>query len=277
MKIVILGSSGFIGSAINETFSKNHTVICVDKVKKEIDNFVEYDLLNDIESIGAFENEDLFANVDVIIHCASILATNHNFDSMKLLYDNLRITENVVRIAKKLNPKSLINFSTIGVYPALDGVYSEESGIKPSSNHECLYSLSKFCSEELFSFFLKDSGIRVINLRLSQTIGEGMRSDRIYSIMLDELKNKNTITVWGKGERVSSFISIDYLLETIEKIVKTQNLDGVYNVSQECMSYLELAENILKDYGNEESKIILLEKGNKSKVYITAEKLNSLI
>jgi len=43
------------------------------------------------------------------------------------------------------------------------------------------------------------------------------------------------------------------------------------------MSYLELAENILKDYGNEESKIILLEKGNKSKVYITAEKLNSLI
>jgi nucleoside-diphosphate-sugar epimerase len=276
MKIVIFGASGFIGSALYEALSIYHEIICVDKVVKRSHNFIECDLLKYDDTHEIFD-QSIFANVDVVIHCAAILASTENHDNIQLLYDNLKISENIVKISKKLSPRSLINLSTIGVYPAIDGVYSEDSAIKPSSNHECLYSLSKFCSEELFCFFLKDSGIRVINLRLSQTIGRGMRSDRIYSIMLDELRNKNTITVWGKGERVSSFISIDYLLETIEKILKTQNLDGVYNVSQVCMSYLELAENILKDYGNEESKIILLEKGNKSKVYITAEKLNSLI
>ena len=270
MKILVTGASGFIGQNICHNLEKKHIVYKVFRNKKLFfgENNFEVDL-TDNKSI--FQSGLFKLNVDLIIHCAGIISSSNFGQNFKLFYDNIKITENIIDISKKLNSPKIINLSTIGVYPNETGVYNELSLIKPSANSECLYSLSKFCSEELLNFLLKET--EVINLRLAQTYGTNMRSDRIYSEFLKELTDYNQITVWGNGERVSNFISIEYLIEIIIQIINKNLPPGTYNLGNKNINYYELAQLIISIYGNNSSKIITIEKGIKSKVFIESHKL----
>ena len=227
--------------------------------------------LTEVKSIKLIQ-ESCF---DIIIHCASVLATSENSRDMALFHENIRITESLLLLIRKWKPKVVVNLSTMGVYPNLNGNYDENSLIKPSLNFEGLYGLAKFCSEELLSFSLAKNEIRVVNLRLGQTIGPGMRPDRIYSKMKEELLNKNEILVHGEGERVSSFLSIQYLVEVVNQIISNHDVKDTYNVAEYNLTYRELAEKIISEYGNANSKIIFTKEGSRAKVRIDTRKLNS--
>jgi nucleoside-diphosphate-sugar epimerase len=103
-----------------------------------------------------------------------------------------------------------------------------------------------------------------------------MRQDRIIPVMRKELDEKNTITVYGNGERKSCFIRIDKLLESVDYFVQVK-VDGVYNVGHENLSYIDLAENIVKKFGNKESTIVKKAHGNKKKFNLDISKLQKLI
>ena len=245
----------------------NHDIIAISRRQS-----LENDWLNiDLSEPNALKNFEMSS--DVVIHCASVLATNDNKKEMALLYENLRITESVIALVEKSKPRVFINLSSIGVYENSSGTFSEEGKIHPASNIEGLYGLSKFCSEELFNFFLRNNGIRIINLRLAQVIGEGMRADRVYSIMRSELQTKNEITVFGDGSRTSSFISINYLIQVIERIMVKETVNGTYNLSEYDMSYKEMAESVVKKYGNENSIISYTESTVGKKFSIKCDKL----
>jgi nucleoside-diphosphate-sugar epimerase len=271
MRILITGVSGFIGNKIFEYFSKNNDVYGIARSPLNNPKIKKVDLM-DLDNID-FENEKF----DIIFHCASILATNSNNKSFDLLYDNLKITEGLISIINKTSPSLVVNFSSIGVYPNVSGSYNEQSLINPSQNFEGLYGLSKFCSEELLNFFQKDSKIRTVNLRLGQTVGEGMRKDRVYSLMRDELNRDNCINVWGNGERISSFISIDVLLESLSRIIENKEISGTFNLTEKNISYLDLAKSIINDFGNKQSKIKISSNGNQSKVIIDDSKIKNLL
>ena len=277
MNILITGSNGFIGNKIKESLSNNHNLIFIQRSQSS--KFSENDFFIDLTDLDALKGEldhGKLGNckIDTIIHCAALLADGSNNHSLDLFNNNNKITESVILLTNFFKPKKLINFSTIGVYPNKDGNYNENSEVDPSENSECLYSLSKFCSEVLFKFFL--STTKVINLRLAQTIGEGMRSDRMFSIYLDELQKHNKISVWGNGERESNFIQVEELLKKIDFILNNDSISGTFNIGQKNISYLELASLVIEMYGDLNSKIILLEKGIKSKIKIECSKFDKL-
>ncbi len=276
MKILITGSGGFIGNHLIDFLKDSHELITLSRsttTLPEINNFA-IDLSNSAQVRNTVNTKSFGEYIDVIIHCAAVLSPINNKD-MSTFHLNNEITESMIHIAQATAAKKIINISSIGVYPNFTGSYNEESVIEPSANHECLYSLSKVCSEELFKFFLKDT-MQVINLRLGQVYGSGMRSDRIYSIMKHELATTNIITVYGNGERISNFVSIEHLKNKISQIVLNPNIEGTFNLGEENMSYYALAEKIINKFGNSSSKIILNEKGIKSKVFIDSSKLNNL-
>lgn len=271
MKILITGATGFIGSNLMNYFSKKYDVYGTTRKKSNSHNFIQIDLLD------LTNEKELIGKYDVIIHCASILATNENHKNINLLYDNLKISESLISIIAKTEPQLVINLSTIGVYPNIDGTYTETSQIKPGANFEGLYGLSKFCGEEIFSFFFDKTKTRIVNLRLGQTIGEGMRDDRIYSVMKNELQKQNCINVYGNGERTSAFISIDFFIKTIENIIEDKDISGTFNLAETNLSYLELAEQIIEEYGNSNSKIKILSKGSSAKIVIDSSKIKNLL
>jgi nucleoside-diphosphate-sugar epimerase len=267
MRIIITGANGFVGGSLVAALKVNHEILAISRRRN-----IENDWLNiDLSEPNALKNFDMSA--DVVIHCASVLATNDNMKKITLLYDNLRITESVIALVEKSKPRLFINLSSIAVYENTSGTFSEEGKIHPASSIEGLYGLSKFCSEELFNFFLRNNIIRIVNLRLAQVIGKGMREDRVYSIMKNELETRNEITVFGDGSRTSSFISINHLIQVIQKIMIKENVNGTYNLSEYDMSYKEMAESIIKKYGNENSIISYTESTDGKKFSIKSDKL----
>ncbi len=279
MNILLTGASGFIGRHLSKYLQDKYNVFnIVSKVKGPdiIENRIVLDLRKRTQVKSYFKEFKKRYKIYAVIHLASRMVSGREIKDMSVLYDNLKITESVVEIAELLKPKKIINFSSIAVYPNKDGIYSETSEIRTCVNTECLYGLSKFCSENILDFMLKDKGIVISHLRVSQVYGEGARRDRIIPMMLEELRKKNAITVFGNGERTSNFIEINKLLRFVELFL-VKDLKGIYNIGGEHISYRNLARMIIKEHGDRKSKIVMVSKGSKSKFYIDTTRINTIV
>lgn len=278
MNVLVTGADGFIGRHLSSHLEGKHTVF---RAVLETDSHasgreIALDLA-DLETVRVFtEGFRPDGGVDAVIHLASRLASFEEINDMDILYDNLRITEGVLELVKALGPAKLINFSSIAVYPNRDGTFSETSEIRTSPNSDCLYGLSKFCGENILDFMLREQEVTVSHLRVSQVRGEGMRGDRIIPVMLRELKEKNTITVYGDGQRVSDFIHVKTLLKVIDQFLES-SLQGIYNVGGKEMSYLELAASLIERHGREGSRIIKVPEGSRAKFRINTSKLGNAL
>ncbi len=280
MNILITGSNGFIGKHICDFLeSQNYTLFkIVQSQKNENRNSFELDLKN-ANMVEAFLEEFKVKNkVDCIIHLASALVNTRQTkdEQYDVLIDNLEITRNMVKVISELGPRKVINFSSMAVYPNIDGVYTEESKVMMSDNHECMYGLSKFCSENIFDHMLKDKKISIVHLRVAQVYGDGMRDDRVISVMKSELIKNNEITVFGNGERISNFIHIENLIDVIKYFV-SYDIIGIFNVGKESLSYYDLAKRIIADFGNEYSLIKKQENGSKAKFILNTKKIELLL
>ncbi len=278
MNILITGYSGFVGSHLCEYLAKKNNIIGVArKINKKKDyKIIQLDLsreINEQKCIKFFKKN----KIDAIIHLASSLANNHNISKFELFENNIKITKNVIKIIKIIKPKNFINFSSMSIYPDSNGLFNENYTFKPNSNTDFLYGFSKYCSEILFNNFYNISKkINLTHLRVAQIYGERMNQSRIIPTMKRELKQKNFITVFGNGSRISNFIHINKLVRYIEFIL-TKNIKGVFNIGDKNISYLKLAKNIIIEKGNKNSIIIKKKEGNKNKFLLDTKKFDTVL
>jgi len=274
MNILITGAGGFIGIYFSDYLEKHYKVYRIFSSSNSGSGHNSYavDLTSRNEVIDLVEVLS-HKKIEVIIHLASKMASPSNTEDMMTFKQNCAITENMVFLAKSIKPKVFINFSSMSVYPNVTGLFSEDSLPYPQKNPDCIYGLSKYCSEVLFDFLLRNENIQIPHLRIAQVYGDGMPEDRTIPVMLKELERKNTITVLGNGRRESNFIDISKLVETLSFFLKNE-LSGVYNLGDQNLSYYNLAKTIIKQHGNSESKIIKNPNGNIERFNLDNSKLD---
>ena len=277
MNILITGAGGFIGTHLYNHLKKKHVITRIFSSNQSVEGencySIELTKSTEVENL----NQDLSkTRFDAVIHLASKMASPGNIENMSILKENVSMIENMVLMLKSLKPEVVIHFSSMAVYPNTSGLFSENSLPMPQKNLDCLYGFSKLSSEVILDFLLRKEYIRIVHLRVAQVYGEGMRQDRIIPVMRKELEEKNTITVYGDGERQSCFIEIDKLVETVDYFIQNK-LDGVYNVGDENKSYVDLAEIMIEQFGDEDSIIIKDPKGNKEKFNLDTSKLQRIV
>ena len=281
MNILITGSHGFVGKSLTNHLGKNYSVFGLGRSKKNkinAKNEFEVNLLDkaDIEDFLKQVKKNGLRDWQTIIHCAGVPASQNPIKDGIVLKNNNHINEHVADLARELSPSVFINLSSMSVYPYEDGNFSEESKCEPFKNSDFYYGLSKLNGEMILSNALAETTSRLVNLRVAQVYGEGMRADRIIPVMLNELKKENKITVFGEGERKTNFIEIRDLCKVIEYFLTSSN-EGTYNVGKENISLLELATRLRKSKGNKDSSVNLVKEGKREKFILDTSKLRKLI
>lgn len=278
MNILITGAGGFIGTHICESLIRDHKLYRTfsSSNNRTSDNNAYAVNFEDELAVEKLIKDLTGRNIYAIIHLASQMASPNKLNNLELLRRNNVISENLAFLAKTLKPKIFINFSSMAIYPNVTGVFSEESNPGPQSNRDCVYGLSKYCSEIIFDFLLKNNNINIIHLRVSNVNGAGMREIRLIPAMRKELETRNTITVFGNGIRESNFIGIDSLVEVV-KFFLSRKVTGVFNVGEQNISYYNLAKKIAEKYGNTKTRIIKQPQGSKERFNLDCSKLKKLM
>ena len=114
-KILLTGSSGFIGSNLLENFSKNNeiTLVVRKNVKKNIKSNKNIKIIkfNDYDELH-YKLKKI--KIDIVIHCATHYVKNHNYkDIDKLIESNILLGNIILENIKIMKVKKFINFSTV--------------------------------------------------------------------------------------------------------------------------------------------------------------------
>lgn len=205
MKILMTGSSGYVGSTFLNLYQNNY-------------DFKKYSLMNQkIQNIN-------FNGIDVVLHCAALVHQKKSYSYKRYNEINVEYPVELARLAKENGVKQFIFMSTVAVYGEEYDVINEMTKCKPTT----YYGISKLKAEnQLLCLSDKDFIVSIIRSPMiygQQAPGNIDKLIKVVSkfrlIPLGEIKNKR------------SFISIQNLCYAINKII-CQRKGNVFLVADE--------------------------------------------
>ncbi len=275
-RILITGTSGFIGHHIVEHFLKNTDweVVGIDRLDYASEG---YDKLRDIEvfdkirvrlyewdlnlplSVGLIKE---IGNIDYILHTAAGSHVDRSIKNPKeFINNNIQSTLNILEYAKALNEneslEKFVYFSTDEVYgTAPEGIdYKEGDRFNPGNP----YSASKAASECICSAYSNTFKIPIMITNTMNVIGERQNPEKYLPKIINKLLDDEKLTIHGNKEKTKAgkrhYIHARNVADAILFILKNNNetlnpLDaslGKFNiVGEKEYDNLELAEEIAK-------------------------------
>lgn len=236
MKILVLGSSGFIGSNLVERKMKQgHKVVGVDIQEPKYikpDYFLNLDLkesytYGQIDLLGPYYDEVYQLAADM--GGAGFIFTGEN--DAEVMYNSALINLNVANYAKKTKVGKLFYSSSVCAY-SIEQVRQRipEEAIYPA-NPDSNYGWEKIFSERLYQAFAKNKGLNIRIARFNNCFGpystwSGGREKSPAAICRKAI-TQNPIEIWGDGKQVREFIYIDDLLDAIQVIMDSNHTEPI--------------------------------------------------
>lgn len=240
LKILILGSKGFIESHCVNYFAQNNNVLECDIIPDYNNNkYVKIDASN-----SDFNKLFLNQSFDICINCSG--AANVADSYIHPLSDYLLNTCNVAKIldAIRLHNSNckFVNLSSAAVYGnPLSLPVHENIALQPLSN----YGYHKKYAEEICNQYWNIYGIKSTTLRIFSAYGIGLKK-QIFWDTFKKTSNSTEITLFGTGNETRDYIYIDDLMKSIALIIENEAFEGsVYNVSSGIQTTIKEATMIL--------------------------------
>lgn len=237
MKVLITGSSGFVGSALLKRLidsdDDNEFFLLSSNNNGQFPTF----LYKHNEGGYAFSLPDFF---DVLVHLGAwtpkSAADAQNVDGA---FDNIQFTK--LLLASLYHVKRVVFISTLDVYAPNTSVITESSPIDPIS----LYGWSKLYCEQMVKAWSQQQDIACCILRLGHIYGVGEGEyQKLIPVLIKKAVNNETISIFSSGNEIRSFLNIDDCAGVIQQAM-TGRMEGVYNVvSNNPIQVKEVAEMI---------------------------------
>lgn len=224
MKILITGSSGFIGNNLTNYLRKRgYTVYGLSRSKTNDKNTFNIDLSNQHKLNSLLQKNQY----DMVVHLAAEI---YNSDPLALFEANCKNTLNLLSACKANSINKVIFASTHLVYG--DSQYlpiDEEHPLNPISN----YAVSKLIAENICKMFFLTHGIKIITLRMSSVVGFGQQKTFVIPTILNQIINKREIVLhkYENGFQLMDLIRIDDVCKAFHQACKSKIKYGVYNVA----------------------------------------------
>ena len=171
MRVLLTGSTGFIGSHLLEVLVSNNIPIAI-LLRKEaslwrINSFIKNLNIITIDSENRFLDDIIEFNPDTLFNLAWYGVENKYNNSQDQININLDWIRFIFDIAKKTNIETIVSIGSQAEYGVKGSSLDEESLIAPTN----LYGAAKVASYHLLRVLCGQSNIRLIWLRLFSSYG----------------------------------------------------------------------------------------------------------
>ena len=222
-KILLTGSTGFIGSELLKNLSKNYKIYITLR-KKTKKNFIHKNIIKIYFSSFQNLNDKIEKlKINTVIHCATHYVKKHDFKDIKKLSDsNILFGTIILENLEKMGVKTFINFST---------VWENFNGKK--DNYYNLYSAYKSSFKNIINFYKKKFGkTKFINLVISDTFGENDKRKKIINLLKINYK-KRVITKLISKNLYMNLLNVIDINNAIRLILKKNYKSGTYLLKNE--------------------------------------------
>jgi UDP-glucose 4-epimerase len=231
-RILIVGSTGFIGSAIVKRLSGQYSLFC--PTTNEID--VAKDVLPLYREINNQE-------IDVILDLAHPRLRN----SLQSLAKSVTMIRNILE-ASRVGDTSLVFLSSLQVFDGYcEGTnqpLKSEFRLKPAT----IYGQSKALCEEYIGFYRDLYGLKVTVLRPPLVYGRGMdKHTFVWKFITNAAANKPiTVHRYLNGFQRFDFLHVDDLIDGGERAIRLRPSEDINLGTGFGMSTLNIAELVTK-------------------------------
>lgn len=250
MKILIIGSKGFIGSHLFDYFnSVGHLVIGCDVVTAyDEEHYFQIDATNsDYHAI--FEKHD----ISVCVNCSGAASVPLSLENP--LKDFNLNTVNVFKILDAIRNYQpyckFVNLSSAAVYGNPTSLPIKESNIfSPVSP----YGFHKMQAEQICKEFYEFYHIKTCSLRIFSAYGEGLKKQLFWDLYKKFLEN-HVVELFGTGNETRDFIYIKDIVQAINCVIKNADFQGeAINIANgEELSIRYISELFNAEFGSEKT------------------------
>jgi dTDP-glucose 4,6-dehydratase/UDP-glucose 4-epimerase len=220
MKILIIGSKGFIGSHCISYFSQYHEVWqCDIVVDYTTPNYLLLDETND-------DYKEIFAtqNFDICINCSGAASVPDS-----IAHPQRDFNLNVVSVYKQLDALRLFTPACKYVHLSSAAVYGNPTSLPIQESHALApispYGKHKKMAEEVCEEFYSQFGIKTISLRVFSAYGTGLKKQLFWDLYKKYL-NGGSIELYGTGRESRDFIYVTDLVQAINCVINNGAFNG---------------------------------------------------
>jgi len=246
-KLLLTGSSGFVGSNLYDAFHQDIELFGLDITKSG--KIPE-------EKVFGWDELDRLPEVDAIVHLAGKAHDTSNTAEEAAYFEvNLGLTKKIFDHFLRSNAEKFIFFSSVkAVADSVDGVLTEEAVPNPQT----AYGKSKLVAEQyILSKSIPDHK-KVFILRPCMIHGPGNKGNLN---LLYKVVQKGIPWPLGAFENRRSFASIANVSHVVRKLIEEPVPSGAYNVGDDKpLSTNQLVKLIAESLGSK-PKILNLPKG----------------
>ncbi|WP_440923128.1 NAD-dependent epimerase/dehydratase family protein [Candidatus Pelagibacter sp.] len=233
MKIIVTGSSGFIGFHVSKKLLESgKKVHGVDSMNNYYDVNLKKARLSILKKYKNFsfskaKIEDK-KNLDkafkkfkpvVVIHLAAQAGVRYSIEKPRVYLDsNITGTYNIIEISKKLNVKHLIMASSSSVYGANKKIPFKE--IDKTETQMSIYAATKKSNESMAHAYSNIWKVPITMVRFFTVYGPWGRPDMALFKFTKGILNNKKIDIYNNGKMYRDFTYIDDIVSGINLLIK---------------------------------------------------------
>ena len=262
LKILITGSSGFLGSQIVNTLKKKDNVELILIVRKKNKD------LSKLDNVKMILTKDLFSetvswwkrrtkNIDVIIHSAWYVEPGKFMTSKKNFYC-LNGTLNMALGAAKSGVKKFVGIGTCAEYDTSNGYLDIKTKLNPTIPYSAAKASLFIALEKLLPMY----GVDFCWCRVFYLFGENEDKRRLVPYLRERL-SKGKKALLGSAEGIKDYINVTKAAELIVKHSLSRKGVGAKNIcSGKGITLRNLAEQIADEYNRRDLLVFGARKSN---------------